>query len=64
MPDKPTAPYPIESLRCELCGRGAKIDVPSQFACSNCGQVNQIGILTERLKGPIVWLAGDPKPSD
>jgi predicted RNA-binding Zn-ribbon protein involved in translation (DUF1610 family) len=61
MSQEPTAVHPVKSLRCVMCGNSAKIEVASKFECSNCGQVNQIGVAIDRVKGPIVWLAGDSK---
>lgn len=63
MSQEPTA-RPVKSLRCVMCGSSAQIEVPSKFECSNCGRVNQIGVAADRVKGPIVWLAGDSKTLD
>ena len=64
MSQEPSPSWPAEGLRCVLCGTLAKIEVPSKFECPNCGQINQIGVAIDRVKGPIVWLAGDSGRSD
>ena len=58
-----TAACPV-NFRCPTCGTPAKNEVPAKFECMNCGQTIQATVATGRVKGPIVWLAGDSRSPD
>jgi hypothetical protein len=58
MSHKPTATAIVECIRCLKCRRPMKIEILARFECSKCGQVNQVTVATDRVTGPIVWLAG------
>jgi predicted RNA-binding Zn-ribbon protein involved in translation (DUF1610 family) len=58
-----TAARPV-NFRCPTCGTPAKNEVPAKFECMNCGQTIQVTVATGRVKGPIVWLAGDSRSPD
>jgi transcription elongation factor Elf1 len=51
----------LVNLRCPICGTSAKIEIPPKFECLNCGRTNEVTVATDRVTGPIVWLAGDSK---
>jgi Zn ribbon nucleic-acid-binding protein len=51
---------PVECVRCPICQTATRIEIPADsnlqaFECLKCGQVT---VATDRVKGPIVWLAG------
>lgn len=62
MPHVPTGP--VECIRCPICQTAARIEVPAEFECLKCGQINQVRVATDHVKGPIVWLAGDSRSPD
>lgn len=59
MTREPTAHVPVEFIRCPICKTPVRIEVPAKFECLKCGQINQVTVTTDRVTGPIVWLAGN-----
>jgi hypothetical protein len=52
------------SLHCPICGTPEKIKVPSIFECSKCHNVTEVAFGTDRMTGPVVWLAGNSQLPD
>jgi len=59
MSHEPTATALVECIRCPVCQTPVRLEVPAQFECLKCGQINRIALATDRVTGPIVWLAGN-----
>jgi hypothetical protein len=55
---------PVECIRCPICKTRPSIEFPAKFECLKCAQINQVTVRTDRMKGPIVWLAGDLRSQD
>ena len=55
---------PAGCVCCPTCQTPVNIEVSANhrlqaFECLQCGQIHQVTAATDRVKGPIVWLAGD-----
>ena len=55
---------PEKSIPCPICRMPTRIEAPAKFECLNCQRTIQVTVATDRVKGPIVWLAGNSSLSD